>query len=415
MAFATADLDSAPPPLYVNAATRPELRGVRVPIYLDYNATTPLDPYVLERMLPYFTEHYGNPSSVQHAYGWAAEAAVNMARTQVASALGVRAECVTFTGGASESINTAVKGIASAYRRKGRHIVTVDTEHVAMIKTCQALRRQGCRVTFLPVDCNGLVDLDELESVLSPDTILVSVMWANNETGVLQPVKEIAARVRARGILFMTDATQAIGKIKVSAQDADIMVASAHKHYGPKGVGILYLKERIRVPPLLHGGGQERGRRAGTLNVPGIVGMGASFEVACASVTDDGLRMRRLRDLFEGIMCDALPGLRINGRDAPRLPNTSSLALPAGAREVLSPKALGAVALSRGSACSSAGGAPSHVLRAMGLQKDEAERTVRVSIGRPTTEEEVRQAASALIRAAELAGAKAQALIPDCQ
>ena len=369
-------------------------------VYLDYNATTPVDPRVIERMLPFFTEHYGNPASQGHAYGWAASAAVDVARVQVAETLGARPSSITFTSGASEAINMAVKGVARANVRKGRHIVTMQTEHKAMLNSCQALQHRGYRITYLPVNSHGVVDLDELEAAMTEETILVSVMWANNETGVLQPIREIASRVRDRGIVFMTDATQAVGKLPVTVEDIDVLVCSGHKLYGPKGVGALYLRERVRIPALLHGGGQERGLRAGTLNVPGIVGLGEAIHLAGDAVDSEYERQKQLRNELERTLCRALPGLRVNGSRAPRLPNTSSVTFPGKALDTLLPgSALGQVAISRGSACTSGYSATSHVLRAMGVQPEQARATARISLGRPTTAEAIRRAAAIMIDA----------------
>ena len=368
-------------------------------VYLDYNATTPVDPRVLEKMLPFFTEHFGNPSSAGHSYGWAAAAAVDTARVQIAEALGARPSNITFTSGASEGISTVVKGVARAYSGKGRHIVTVQTEHAATVKSCKAVERQGYQVTYLPVDRDGLIDLDELEAALTDETILVSVMWANNETGVLQPIREVAARVRDRGILLMTDATQAVGKLPVTVEDIDIMVCSGHKLYGPKGVGMLYLRDRVRVPALVDGGGQEHGLRGGTLNVPGILGLGEAIHLACENVAHEFERLSWLRDGLELALSEALPGIRFNGKQAARLPNTSSVTFPGDACEYLLFGSLGEVAVSPGSACTSGSSGMSHVLRAMGIKPNEARRTARVSLGRPTTSGEVARAAEILIGA----------------
>ncbi|RMF52429.1 MAG: cysteine desulfurase, partial [Bacteroidetes bacterium] len=250
---------------------------MKLPVYLDYNATTPVDPVVLERMLPFFREHFGNPSSTGHAYGWAAEEAVTQAREQVAGLLGATPEEIVFTSGATEAINMAVKGVAEAYARKGRHVVTVQTEHAAVLGACRALERRGFRVTYLPVAPDGRVAPDDVAAALTEETILVAVMWANNETGVLQPVEALGEVVRAHGALFLCDATQAVGKVPVTVEHVDLLACSAHKFYGPKGVGALYVRQGrppVRLAPLLDGGSQEGGRRAGTLNVPGIVGMG---------------------------------------------------------------------------------------------------------------------------------------------
>ena len=376
---------------------------MRLPIYLDYNATTPVDGRVLEVMLPYFTERYGNASSKGHAYGWVAEEAVEQAREQVAALIEAEAREVVFTSGATESINLALKGIAEAYRRKGRHLVTVQTEHKATLDACRALERQGCEVTYLPVDEDGLVRLADVEAALTEETVLVSVMWANNETGVIQPIEAIADVVRARGVLFMTDATQAAGKVPISTAHADLLVLSAHKCYGPKGTGAFYRsrrRPRVRLMPLVDGGGQEDGLRGGTLNVPGIVGMGAAAVLAQDGLEAEAARLQTLRDRFEAAVQAALPDVRVNGEGASRLPQTSNLTFPdVQANHLIA--ALRDLALSTGSACSSGSGKPSHVLKAMGLSDALAQSTLRFSLGRFTTDEEMAYATEHVIAAAK--------------
>ena len=375
---------------------------MRLPIYLDCNATTPVDGRVLEVMLPYFTERYGNASSKGHAYGWAAEEAVEQAREQVAALIGAEGREVVFTSGATESINLALKGVAEAYRRKGRHLVTVQTEHKATLDACRALERQGCEVTYLPVDEDGLVRLADVEAALTEETVLVSVMWANNETGVIQPIEAIADVVRARGVLFMTDATQAAGKVPISTAHADLLVLSAHKCYGPKGTGALYRsrrRPRVRLLPLIDGG-QEGGLRGGTLNVPGIVGMGAAAVLAQDGLEAEAARLQGLRDRFEADVQAALPDVRVNGGGASRLPQTSNLSFPdVRAGNLIA--ALRDLAISTGSACSSGSGKPSHVLKAMGLSDALAQSTLRFSLGRFTTDEEMAYATEHVIAAVE--------------
>lgn len=374
---------------------------MKLPIYLDYNATTPVDERVLAQMVPFFTEHYGNASSKGHPFGWAAEEAVEQAREAVAGCLGAEANEIVFTSGATEAINAAVKGVAGAYARKGRHLVTVQTEHKAVLDTCRALERQGFTVTYLPVHPSGLLDLDALDAVLTDETILVAVMWANNETGVLQPIPEIAERVRARGILFMTDATQAVGKIPVSVAHADLLVCSGHKVYGPKGVGALYVRRRsprVRLLPLVDGGGQERGVRGGTLNVPGIVGMGAALTLAQADMDRDAARLQRLRDHLEAALLARLPAVQVNGREAPRLPQTSNLTF-SGVEAAKLLVALRDVAVSSGSACTSGSNKPSHVLRAMRLPDEAALAALRFSLGRFTTADEIDYAINRIVAA----------------
>lgn len=372
---------------------------MRSTVYLDYNATTPVDRRVLDRMLPYFTQHYGNPASEGHMFGWTANAAVELARRQVAAALGVpRPSQITFTSGSTEGINAAIKGVADACRHHGNHIVTVRTEHSAVRKCCHHLEQNGFRVTYLPVDRQGLVDIDELDRCLNDKTILVSIMWANNETGVVQPISEISRLVRGRNIPFMTDATQAVGKLSVAAEEADILVCSGHKIYGPKGVGALYMRERVHCHPLIDGGGQERGHRGGTLNVPGIVGLGEALRIAQIECNEDHDRLKALRDGFERTLKKEIVGLRINGGEAPRLPQTSNITFPPMDPERLR-LGLRPVAISAGSACASHSHAYSPVLEAMGVNRQEAARTFRISMGRQTTKEEVDYASSAIVEA----------------
>lgn len=363
---------------------------MRRPIYLDYNATTPVDPRVLERMLPYFTERFGNPASKGHTYGLEAEAAVEVAREQVAALLGTSPERLIFTSGATEALNLAIKGVAEASLHRGRHIVTVQTEHAAVLEACRALARRGWDVTYLPVDAQGRLDPDALEEALTLRTVLVAVMWANNETGVLHPIAEIAQRTQARDIPLLVDATQAVGKIPVTVEGIDLLACSAHKFYGPKGIGVLYVRRRpsLRLVPLLDGGGHEQGLRSGTLNVPAIVGMGLAAELAAQTLEEESHRLRRLRDRLERALQEALPDLRINGAQAPRLPQTSSVTIP-GVRADRLLATVRTLALSAGSACGSGRGRPSHVLRAMGLSEADARCTIRISLGRFTTEADI--------------------------
>ena len=366
-------------------------------IYLDYNATTPVDPRVMEKMLPYFTEHYGNPSSQAHMYGWTASAAVEKARIEVAECLGAsRPSEIVFTSGATEGINAAIKGLAESRCRQGQHIITVQTEHSAVTHACKHLEQRGWRVTYLPVDANGLLGFDDLERSLTEDTIMVCVMWANNETGVINSIPEIAELVRGRGIPLMTDATQAIGKVPVSVEDVDILVCCAHKVYGPKGVGATFVRGRIRYTPLIDGGGQEQGHRGGTHNVPGIVGMGEAFRLAKLECEEDGIRLSALRDRFEHSIMKENTEIQIHGREVERLPQTSSISFPNlnVERLLLSIRPL---AVGTGSACGSGQRMPSRVLSAMGVGADIAGQTLRISLGRPTTEEEI-------LRASELFG-----------
>ena len=374
-----------------------------MPIYLDYNATTPLDARVLDAMLPYLKGEFGNPSSATHAYGWTASAAVDLAREEMAEAIGASPEEITFTAGATESDNMALLGLL----RPGDHLVTAATEHEAILETAHHLARAGMRVTVLPVDREGVVHPDALAEALESQTRLVSIMLANNETGTLNPVRELAEVAHVRGIPFHTDAAQAFCKIPVDVDDlgADLMSISAHKCYGPKGVGALYVRRRprpgvrrARPEPILFGGGQERGMRSGTLNVPGIVGLGRAASVGAAVLPQEAERIRTLRDGLHGALGAGVPGLRLNGSPENRLPNTLNVSFPGiDVGELLG--ALPDVAASAGSACASLDAGPSHVLEAMGL-KGGSWATVRLSLGRFTTGEEVERASEMLVRAA---------------
>ena len=374
---------------------------MQTPVYLDYNATTPVAEPVLERMRPFFREHFGNPSSNGHAFGWMAEEAVTLAREQVARLLGAEPEALTFTSGATEALNLALKGVANAYRRKGRHIVTCETEHKAVLDPCRALEKQGVAVTYLPVDEKGLLSPARLQEALTDETVLVCVMRANNETGVLQPTHALAEVAREAGALFLTDATQAVGKLPVNTGEADLLVCSAHKFYGPKGAGVLYRSRRhprVRLTPLIHGGGQEDGLRGGTLNAPALVGLGAAAELAREQQAEEAARLERLRDRFEQHLLDELDDVQMNGAGAERLPQTTSVTFRGVRAEKLESQ-LRDLAVSTGSACSTGGQAPSHVLKAMGLTDDEARATLRFSLGRPTTAEEVAFAAGRVTEA----------------
>ncbi len=362
------------------------------PIYLDYNATTPVDPRVLDAMLPFFGEHFGNASS-EHAFGWAADEAVKQARERTAKLIGATPRTMFFTSGATESISLAIRGAGDVYGGRRHRIVTVQTEHRAVLATCEAMEREGFETTYLPVDATGLVDLDALEAALNDETFLVSVMWANNETGVIQPIAEIAERAHAAGAVMMSDATQAVGKLPVSVNHdgVDLLALSGHKLYGPKGVGALYVRQRgprVKLRPQVTGGGQEGGLRGGTLNVPGIVGLGMAAHLARREQDAEAERLEALRDRFETAVCDAVPGTVVNAAGAPRLPNTTSLRFE-GARAAQLLPVMHGVAASNGSACHAHTDEPSHVLRAMGLTEEQARASVRFSLGRPTTEAEV--------------------------
>lgn len=367
---------------------------MQFPLYFDNNATTPCDPRVLEAMLPCFGARYGNAASRGHALGWQAEEMVEQARAQVAALIGAEAREIVWTSGATEADNLALKGVAGAYASKGQHIVTVATEHKAVLDTAHFLEAQGKRVSILPVDSNGLIDLEQLADAISDDTVLVSVMWANNETGVLQPIAEIGALCRERGVLFHSDATQAVGKIPTDVQSAhiDLMSLTAHKMYGPKGAGALYVRRRsprVSLAAQMHGGGHERGMRSGTLNVPGIVGFGAAALAAREDMEADAVRTRALRDALERGLLAAVGGrARVNGGEAARLPNTTNISFDGLASDALM-AGMPQVACSSGSACSSASISPSHVLRAMGLSDQAAHGSLRFGLSRWTTAEEV--------------------------
>jgi cysteine desulfurase len=363
------------------------------PVYLDYHATTPVDPRVLEAMLPYFTERFGNPASRQHAYGWDAQQAVETARRQVAALINASAGEIVFTSGASESNNLAIKGVARALKDRGNRLITVVTEHKSVLDSCARLEADGWTVTRLPVRDDGLIDLDALREAIADGTVLVSVMAANNEIGVLQPLQEIAAVVHGRGALLHSDAAQAFGKVPldVAAIGVDLLSLTAHKCYGPKGVGALYVrKQRPKVPIecQIDGGGHENGIRSGTLNVPGIVGLGACAAIARESLPDEAARLAGLRDrLLHGLQRD-LDGVRVNGSLERRLPHNLHLSFDGIEGEALL-MALGDLAVSTGSACSSGSQAPSHVLQAIGAVGDRAGASIRFGLGRWTTDADI--------------------------
>ncbi len=362
-------------------------------IYLDNNATTPCDPRVVETMVPYFFEHHGNAASRSHPFGWEAEEAVDYAREQVASLISADPKEIIFTSGATEADNLALKGVYEMYRRKGNHIITLKTEHKAVIDTCHKIEKQGGEVTFLDVKRDGLVDLTELEAAIRPNTIMVSVMWANNETGVIQPMKEIGEICQKHGVLFFSDATQAVGKIPTSPRELGIhlMAFTAHKMYGPKGVGALYVSRknpRVKVTSQIDGGGHERGMRSGTLNVPGIVGFGKAAEIAKKEMAQDAERLSRLRNKLEKGLCN-LEETYINGNVEHRMPHVTNISFKHVEGEGLMMTFNQHIALSSGSACTSASLEPSYVLIALGLGDDLAHSSLRFSLGRFTQEEEI--------------------------
>jgi cysteine desulfurase len=360
---------------------------------MDNHATTAVDPRVLEAMLPFFGEKFGNPASHTHRFGWEAEAAVEAARKQVAQITSASAQEIIFTSGATESDNLAIKGVARKYREKGNHIVTLPTEHKAVLDTCKHLEKDGFRVTCVPVQSDGLVDIEELKKALGPSTILVSIMAANNEIGVLQPLAEIGRLCHERGILFHTDAAQAVGKVPmdVQAMNIDLLSISAHKIYGPKGVGALYVRRndpRVELAPLLDGGGHESGWRSGTLNVPGIVGLGKACEISQREMSAEAERLRTLRDRLKDGILTKLDEVYVNGSLEHRLPNNLSLSFAKLDFEPLM-MSLSDVALSSGSACTSATPDHSYVLKALGVRADLARSSIRFGLGRFNTQEEV--------------------------
>jgi cysteine desulfurase len=363
---------------------------------LDNNATTPCDPRVVDAMMPYFYEKHGNAASRSHQFGWEAEDAVDCAREQIAKLLNVEDKEIIFTSGATESNNLALKGVFEMYAKKGNHIVTLETEHKAILDTCKHLEKFGAEVTYLKVKEDGLVDLANLEAAIKPGTILVSVMWANNETGVIQPMREIAEICAKHGVLFHSDATQAVGKIPTFPREIGIHLMSftAHKMYGPKGVGALYVSRknpRVKVTAQMDGGGHERGMRSGTLNVPGIVGFGKAAEIAREEMHQDAARLSKLRDRLQSALTQ-LEETKVNGNEQSRMPHVTNISFKHVEGEGLMMTFNQHIAVSSGSACTSASLEPSYVLVAMGLGDDLAHSSIRFSLGRFTTEEDVEQA-----------------------
>lgn len=366
---------------------------LQLPVYMDYHATTPCDPRVVEAMIPYFSRQFGNASSRGHFYGWQAAEAVQIAREQVALLIHADPSEIVFTSGATESVNLAIKGVYELLSAKGKHIITVSTEHSAVLDTCNHLEKQGAEISYLPVQPDGLIDLEILKSSIRPDTILIAVMSANNETGVLQPVKAISGVAREHGVLFFTDATQAVGKVPldVRSEGIDLLTCSAHKFYGPKGVGALYVRRknpRVRLTAQLDGGGQEQGFRSGTLNVPGIVGLGKAAALAMEEMERNMENTGRLRDRLERALL-GLEGARLNGHSDRRLPTVTNISFGQTAGRRLLGSLSKDVAISSGSACHSASPEPSHVLKAMGLEDQAAFDAIRFSLGKYNTEEEV--------------------------
>ncbi|MEY4933950.1 MAG: hypothetical protein RIS64_309 [Bacteroidota bacterium] len=370
-------------------------------IYLDNNATTPCDPRVVEAMLPYFTTHFGNAASRNHPFGWAAEEGVDYAREQVAKLIGADSKEIIFTSGATEAINLALKGAFEMYRKKGNHIITAKTEHKAVLDTCKKLETMGAEVTYLDVKADGLIDLAQLEAAFTKKTILVSIMWANNETGVIQPIEEIGKLCAKHGALFMSDITQAAGKVPVDVKKMGIHLAAftAHKMYGPKGVGTLFVnrvKPRVKVTAQMDGGGHERGMRSGTMNVPAIVGFGRAAELAMLEMQRDTERLTKLRDKLQAAFCAILEEVVVNGNQEHRMPHVTNISFKHVEGEGLMMTFNQKIALSSGSACTSASLEPSYVLVALGLGDDLAHSSLRFSLGRFTTEEDIDQTIAAV-------------------
>src|SRR5712671_5077319 len=386
------DVKTAPP-----ATQKTEQRtipnGIKLPIYMDNHATTQLDPRVLEEMLPYFMEKFGNAASRNHPFGWAAEEAVELSRERIAKLIGATAKEIIFTSGATESDNLAIKGVAEMYREKGNHIITAVTEHKAVLDTCKHLEKAGFRVTYMPVQKDGLVDLEDLKRAIDDKTILVTIMAANNEIGVVQPLAEIGKLCRERGVIFHTDAVQAIGKVPVDVNKMNIDVASitGHKLYGPKGAGALYVRRknpRVQLVPLIDGGGHERGMRSGTLNVPGITGLGKACAIAQEEMPQESRKMAGLRNRLKDSIMSRLDEVYINGSVEHRLPHNLNISFAYVDGESLL-MGINDVAVSSGSACTSASLEPSYVLKALGAGDDLAHSSIRFGLGRWSTKEEV--------------------------
>ncbi len=374
---------------------------MKLPIYMDSHATTRMDPRVLQAMTPYFTEIFGNAASRNHSYGWEAEEATEKARKQIADLIGATAKEIVFTSGATESNNLALKGIAEMYSERGNHIITQATEHKAVLDTCKRLEKEGIRVTYLPVRQDGLIDLDQLRDAMTDKTILVSIMYANNEIGVIQPVQEIGKIAKEKGVLFHSDAVQAVGKVPVNVQTdgIDVLSLTGHKLYGPKGVGALYVRRRnprVQITAQMDGGGHERGMRSGTLNVPGIVGLGAACEICRQEMPAESKRMQFLRDKLKDKLMSELDEVYINGSMEHRLPHNLNISFAYVEGESLL-MGINDIAVSSGSACTSATLEPSYVLKALGAGDDLAHSSIRFGISRFNTEEEVDYVANKVI------------------
>lgn len=374
---------------------------LKQPIYLDNNATTPCDPQVVEAMLPFFTTAFGNAASHSHAYGWHAREAVQIAREQVAAAIGTTERELIFTSGATEAVNLAIKGVWENYSRKGNHIITTVVEHHAVLDTCAWIEKRGGEVTYLPVNDRGWVEPDALRAAIKPSTILIAVMHANNETGTLMPVSEIGRIAKENGIIFFCDASQSVGKTHVNVVEdgIDLLACSAHKFYGPKGVGALYVRRRdprVNLAAQLHGGGHERGQRSGTLNVPGIVGMGLAAELAISLMETEAIRLKGLLGEMETALL-SLPGVVLNTDPDHRLPHTGNYSFDGISGDALLRSLVKTLAVSSGSACTSAVPEPSYVLKALGRSDEMASAAIRIALGRFTTAGEVKQATEIIV------------------
>lgn len=361
------------------------------PIYLDYNATTPCLEEVIETMLPWFGQHFGNVSSKSHPYGWVAEEAVEAAREHIANLIGAKSKELIFTSGATEAINLAIKGIFECYHPEHQHYITCQTEHKAVLDTFKSLEKKGTEITYLPVNQYGEISVEELEASIKPYTKMIALMWANNETGLIHPMDQVKKIAEKHHLILLTDAVQAAGKIPIDVNGVHLMAISAHKMYGPKGVGVLYIRHNHPLPkplPLIEGGGHEKGFRSGTLNVPGIVGMGKAAEIAGRKMMSESLRTEKLREQLEqGILM--IPGTSLNGSPASRLPHVSNIAFEGVEGEELLRKINKVVAVSSGSACSSISPKPSHVLTAMGLASELGRSSIRFSLGMNTSEQDI--------------------------
>jgi cysteine desulfurase len=374
---------------------------MKLPIYMDNHATTQMDPRVFDAMKPYFLNIYGNAASRNHSFGWEAEEAVEKSRKQIADLIGATPKEIVFTSGATESNNLAIKGVAEMYAEKGNHIITQVTEHKAVLDTCKRLEKEGVRVTYLPVQKDGLIDLDQLRNAITDKTILISIMYANNEIGVVQPIAEIGKIAKEKGVLFHTDAVQAVGKIPVNviAENIDLLSLSGHKFYGPKGVGALYVRRRsprVQITAQMDGGGHERGMRSGTLNVPGIAGLGAAAEIAKKDMAEESKRLQHLRDKLKDRIMNELDEVYVNGTMEHHLPHSLNLSFAYVEGESLL-MGINDIAVSSGSACTSATLEPSYVLKALGAGDDIAHSSIRFGLGRFNTEEEVDYVADKVI------------------